>query len=112
MEKQILQLLEMSADTYSKMVLNHFHKWCGTQSYDDTDCQKLLANPVLFNWWYKQYAQLEAKFATRAAEFFGKADKGVMRSYHAETVAAVQDFYCKPLINQARKQQPITPQFN
>lgn len=112
MKIDIPTLLEMTGNTYEKMVINHYHQWCSAQSYDDTDCQKLLANKKLFNWWLNQYNQLQAKFARRAVEFYGKADKEVMKKYHAEIVAQVRDFYCKPLLKAARKHQPITPQYN
>lgn len=106
------QLLEMSPAVYEKMVLNHYHKWCNHHSWDSTDCQKLLANPALFDWWYAQYQKMEWKFARRAIDFFGKADKNVMRDYHKEHVVKITHYYSRPLMRAARKQQPITPQYN
>ncbi|MCH4824269.1 hypothetical protein ML462_13920 [Gramella lutea] len=112
MKKLIQLMLEISADNYEKMIINHYHQWCLMHSHEENDCQKLLANPQLFNWWQTEYNRLQRKFIKRAYEFHTKADKLVLRKYHAEIVAQVKDFYCKPLLSKARKQEPITPQFN
>ena len=112
MRHQVQQLLDYSPIKYERMIFNHFHQWCHLQSYELADCQKLITNQALFNWWLTQYDLLQRKFIFRTKEFAGRASSQVMRDYHTEIVVQVQDFYSKPLMRKARKQEPINPQLN
>ena len=110
--KLIQELLEMAPGTYEKMVINHYHKWCTRHGFDDVDVQKLIANAALFAWWLEQYQKQEWKFSKRAIEFFGKADRFVLRAYNQEHVTKVDHLFSRSLLRAARKQKPITPQYN
>lgn len=112
MKNRILHLLEMSPEIYETQVFNNYFLWCNLNSFDENDFQRLLANAVLFSWWHKQYRALEAEFVEEAAQYFGKAEKHVMRQFYTETVIKIKHIYSRPLLKTARNQQPITPQFN
>ena len=112
MKSTLLQLLEMTSEMYDRHVLENYFLWCNLNSFDDQDCQKLLANAALFNWWYRQYSNLEQKFVEDACEYYGKADKHVMRQLYTDFVIDIRRYYSKPLLKTARNHKPITPQFN
>ena len=112
MKNTLLLLLDMPADTYENQLFENYFLWCNLNSYNDTECQKLLANAPLFRWWHIQYAELEQQFIEDSAEYHGKFDKHVMRSFYTEIVIKIGWFYCKALINSALNHKPITPQFN
>ena len=112
MKNTLLQLLDLPADTYENQIFENYFLWCNLNSFGDTDCQKLLANSSLFRWWMVQYTELEQQFIEDSAEYHGYCDKHLMRKFYTETVIKISQYYCKPLMELARNQQPITPQFN
>lgn len=112
MKELIQKMLELSGERYEAWVIDNFLLWCNLNSYDDRDCQKLLANSALFRWWHNEYTKLEEIFVDRAHEFHGKADKHILREYYTETVINIGCYYSKALVRQARRHKPVTPQYN
>lgn len=108
----ILELLKLSGERYEELLLDNYLLWCNLNSCDDIDCQKLLANTALFQWWLLQYQSLERKFVEDALPYRGKADKGVMRDLYTDFTIEIARYYSRPLIKNARNQQPVTPQHN
>lgn len=101
-------LLQMSPENYEKLIIDNYLLWCDLNGFNDTECQKLLANAALFRCWLVQYRSLEEDFVEAAAEYHGKACKGTMRQFYTENVIKVRDFYSRPLMAAARKQTPIS----
>lgn len=108
----ILELLEYTEAAYEALLLDRYLLWCNLNSHDDIDCQKLLANPVLFKWWELQYRTLERKFMEDAYPFLGKADKGVMRDLYTDYTIEIGQYYPRPLLKMARKQNQVISQHN
>lgn len=108
----ILELLKLSGETYDSLILDNYLLWCNLNSHDDIDCQKLLANPALFAWWLTQYRSLERKFVNDALPYRGKAGKAEMRDLYTDFTIDIARYYSKPLLRNARNQQPVTPQHN
>lgn len=112
MKTILLEMLEMSAEKYEEIVIENYLLWCNLNSCEDVECQKLLANASLFNWWYTLYSQMEDRFVNKNYEFYGKADKSVFRQLHVECMINVREFYSRPLMKSALSHSPVTPQLN
>jgi hypothetical protein len=62
MNKSILQLLNLKPEHYEEMYLGSMLRWCESQSIEQADIQKLLANSALNAYYNIEYAKCEAEF--------------------------------------------------
>jgi len=110
--EQLLNILNLTQVEYETKVIDNYLVWCNLNAWDDNDCQKLLANTALFNWWYRQYQMLEVEFMEEVQTYSGITSDIAIRRYHTDKVINIAKVYSKPLLTAARNLKPVILQLN
>lgn len=109
MDKQILQLLEITEHQYEMLIIGNYIKWCNKFDTKENDSQRLLTAPALFNWWLTEYKKLEKNFLEIALPYKGRANSCVLHDLYNEETIHIHKLFSKPLIYIARhKRQVVT----
>ncbi|MBU2923020.1 hypothetical protein KO504_16850 [Winogradskyella psychrotolerans] len=105
MKNPLTQLLQCTTHQIEMLMFTHYMYWCEIHCTNDDELQLLLANTMLFNWWYKEYYKLQQNFVNIAEPFNSVASKREMENlYKAETIK-IRDIYPKPLLTLVKKQK-------
>jgi hypothetical protein len=110
---KIHEILNLSQRTYEeRLIMDNYLLWCDLNSTSDQDCQKLMANAILFNWWLREWRMLEGYFRQEAEPYIGKANPKAMLKLYTETTIKIRDFYPAPILREARKTNILCKQEN
>jgi hypothetical protein len=104
------QLLRITPDEHENIIISNYMTWCKSYSKGkDEIMQRLLSAPNLFNWWYQEYQELEARFENDVRPYIGIMSHGEITDMYRNEMKQMHNFYCRPLIYTARyKHQNIT----
>lgn len=120
--EEVIKILNLSRADYNKLVFKYWFHYCeynslkvvlnGTEDLDIADFQKLLANAVLFNYWFSQYRKYELEFVQEAQPYLSLEDHFSLIKLYEKNVWKVNYHYSKKLINNARKLNIKSPLYN
>lgn len=108
---RIIDYLQITSKHYLNLKFETYFQWCDMYASNDQQFQSMFANTALFNWWNQEYSRLEAEYLEDYDPYFAKMDVKDLLDQYENRVFKIFNYYSKPLIKQARKQNLI-PQFN
>ena len=106
--KNLLLALQVNEKEYESIVFQNWFNWCGNQSMTPEGLQSLIANTILFNWWQKEYAKMEADFLIEITPYQDSISKKDAYLQYVRNVFKIHLYFSKPLITNAKKTN-ITP---
>lgn len=101
--KPIHQILEKTPDAYEATVFEHYLRWCIQNSVDENDCQRLVANAALFDWWQREFRHLEGEFREEIGPYIETASKQEKTFAYLRSAIQVNRYRCPSLMYKARK---------
>lgn len=110
----IQHLLQISDDEHEMIIMSNYMVWCKSyNASNDTVMQRLLAAPILFNWWYKEYTKLEADFIALVKPYASTMSKEDLTNMYRKEMIQMHKIYSKALIYTSKyKHQNITNHIN
>lgn len=100
----IANLLRMTNDEYSLMVLNQYVYWCELNAINTRDLQKLVSSQFLYNWYVQEIEDLELVFFDKLGSKSDQLPVKEITALYLQTTVKIGEYYPpKHLLQKIRK---------